>query len=185
MKIVSSKKAKSMIFVTVLSLLLIILIFTIFINLVDIEYVATALNINKYEVRSELLIAAMDNVGVCKPEDAANIWSNGLKMRSAAMQYSVMNNKLKVEYKNQLEESFPNWVTGMSSPWVDSYKITKIENPNDITCIFNITYSTKTSTGPAGDYNAKLTVIKSKNFWSISNVTMDNELYPYTGFNLD
>ncbi|MDF2865942.1 MAG: hypothetical protein K0R72_760 [Clostridia bacterium] len=72
----------------------------------------------------------------------------------------------------------------MSSPWVDSYKITKIEKPNQNTCIFNITYLTKTSTGPAGSYNAKLTIVKEKDFWRISNITMDNELYPYTGFNL-
>ncbi|MDF2865941.1 MAG: hypothetical protein K0R72_759 [Clostridia bacterium] len=111
MKIVSSKKATSTVFLTIITLLLIILIFTIFVNFIDIEYVATALNINKYEIRSDLLITAMDNLGVFKPEDAASIWSNGLKMRSAAMQYSVMNSKLKVEYKNQLEENFPNWVT--------------------------------------------------------------------------
>jgi hypothetical protein len=184
MKIISSNKAKQMSITTVIIVLLIIVLFSLFANFIDIKAVATALNINKYEIRSDLLIAAMDNVGVCKPEDAAIVWSNGLKMRSAAMQYSVMTKKLKTEYAAQLEEGFSNWVTGMSSPWVDSFKIAKSDKLNDNIYTFNVVFSTMTSTGPAGDYNAKLNVIKEKDFWRISNIVMDNELYPYTGFNL-
>ncbi len=184
MKIISSIKAKQMSFVAVIIILLIIILFSLFANYIDFKAVATALNINKYEIRSDLLMSAMENVGVCKPEEAVNIWSNGLKMRSAAMQYSVMTNKLKKEYVTQLEENFSNWVTGMSSPWVDSFKIVKFEKLNDNTYTFNVVLYTKTSTGPAGDYNAKLTIVKEKDFWRISNIVMDKELYPYTGFNM-
>lgn len=182
MRIIASKKARQVTLLTVIVIIAIIILSSLIINFVDMEYVATALNINKYEVRSDLLITAMDNVGVCKPEDAANVWSNGLKARSAAMQYSVMTKKLKTQYTNQLEESSPNWVTGMSSPWVDSYKISETEKVDENCFVLRIKFSTKTSTGPAGDYNAKLTIIKENGFWRISDITMDNELYPYTGF---
>lgn len=182
MKIIVSSKVKKETLIMAIIILLIALLFNIIINFVDIKYVATSLNINKYEIRSDLLIDAMDYVGVCNPQDAATVWSNGLKMRSAAMQYSVMTKDLKTEYKKQLETSFPNWVTGISSPWVDSFKINETVKINENCFEFHIQFITKTSTGPAGNYNAKLTVIKDNNFWRISKILMDNELYPYTGF---
>jgi len=182
MKIVSSKKAKHIVVITIIIIVLLIVMFNLFVDVVDIKYVATSLNINKYEIRSNLLIDAMDNVGVCTPEEAVNVWSNGLKMRSAAMQYSVMNKELKTEYKAQLEKTFPNWVTGISSPWVDSFKITEFTKKNDSTYTFHITFTTKTSTGVAGNYNATLTIIHKQNFWRISNISADEELFAYTGF---
>jgi hypothetical protein len=156
--------------------------FNLFIDVVDIKYVATSLNINKYEIRSDLLIAAMDNVGVCSAEEAVNVWSNGLKMRSAAMQYSVMTKELKTQYKAELEKTFPNWVTGISSPWVDSFKIIEFTKKNDNTYTFHITFTTKTSTGPAGNYNAILNVIHEQSFWRIYNISTDKQLSVYTGF---
>lgn len=184
MRIITSKKAKKVTFTLIVVLIAIAVLFNLMINFVDIEEVATALNINKYEVRSDLLMTAMDNVGVAKPEEAIAIWSNGLKMRSAAMQYSVMTTKLKGIYAAQLEKTFSNWVTGMSSPWVDSYKILSNEKKNDNTNIYTVSYITMTSTGPAGEYKAKLTVVKEKDFWRISTVVTDKELVPYTGFKL-
>ena len=181
MRIVSSKKAKQVVFLIFMLVILTILVFGLIVNLVDIKYVATALNINKYEIQSKLLIDAMDSVGVCNPEDAVNVWSNGLIMRSAAMQYSVMTDELKIKYKAQLEKSFPNWVTGTSSPWVESFIITEYIKKDANTYTFHIKFTTMTSTGPAGDYNAILTVINEQDFWRISNISMDKELYAYTG----
>ncbi len=151
----------------------------------DLKYVsvfAAARQIDKYQVRSELLMDAMEDVGVCCAEDAANVWASGLKKRSAALQYSVMTTELKKVYAKQLDSVFPNWVTGVSSPWVDSYKITKTEKVNENTYIFNILFSTKTSTGPAGDYSAILTVIKEDGFWRVTKIDADKQLYAYTGY---
>lgn len=111
---------------------------------------------NKYEVRSNLLMDAMNQVGACSCKEAAQVWANGLKLRSAALQYSVMTKTLKDKYAADLEMTFPNWVTGVSSPWVDSFIITDKDKDGN-NCIARIKFSTKTSTGPAGDYNASLT----------------------------
>jgi hypothetical protein len=184
MKIISSKKAKKLSFILLILIVISVAMFYLFVNYVDIEEVATALNINKYEVRSELLLSAINKLGVCKPEDAVNTWSEGLRTRNAAMQYSVMTNKLKEEYFNQLEKTFSNWVTGMSSPWIDSYKIIKTDKKSDKECLITVQFSTMTSTGPAGDYKAILTVIKDKDFWKISSINADEGLYPYTGFKI-
>lgn len=69
-----------------------------------------------YEIRSRLLMEAAGSVGVCAPQDAAHVWAEGLRERSAALQYAVMTKALQDEYAAQLETTFPNWVTGVSSP---------------------------------------------------------------------
>ena len=141
-----------------------------------------------FETRNRLLMETIKSVGVCTSENAMRVWVEGLKTRNAATQYVVMNEKLKSEYVQQLEQSCPNWVTGMSSPWVDGYQIVETETPNEEVCIYQLIISTKTSDGNAGDYNAVITTTKEENFWRISKIVMDQGLYAYTGFetnNLD
>jgi hypothetical protein len=150
-------------------------------NIKYISVVKAVSEVNKYEVRSELLMQAMDCVGVCCPEDAAKVWAQGLMKRSAAIQYSTMSIKLKEEYAKELEYTFPNWVTGVSSPWISGYEI-KSSQQTDNSYIYYLILSTATSAGPAGNYNAVLIVAKENNFWRIINIKTDKELYPYTGF---
>lgn len=150
-------------------------------NIKYISVVKAVEEVNKYEVRSELLMQSTNYVGVCRPEDAPKVWAQGLMMRSAAMQYSVMSSKLKTEYAKQLDYTFPNWVTGMSSPWISGYEIKKYEQIDD-SFIYYLVFSTATSTGPAGNYNAVLIASKEDNFWRIINIKTDKELFAYTGF---
>lgn len=154
--------------------------------LLDCRYIsvfAAAEDAQTYEVRSRLLMEAMDYVGVCTPENAALVWAKGLKMRSGALQYSVMSHELKKEYAGKLEKTAPNWVTGLSSPWIDSYRIISVETKGNYR-IIKLQISTSTSTGPAGDYPAVLTVSPEDGFWRIKDITADSALYPYTGLSL-
>lgn len=137
---------------------------------------------NKYEVRSELLMTAMDSVGACSPKGAAQVWAKGLVQRSGALQYAAMNNALKREYARQLETCAPNWVTGISSPWVEGYEIIKVESPDENSRIIRLRFSTMSSTGPAGVYDAVLTLERDGDFWRISGISADEGLYPYTCF---
>lgn len=135
-----------------------------------------------YSVRNRLLIEAMDHVGVCDPQSAATVWAEGLKARSAAMQFSVMDPQLRAKYIAQLEKTFPNWVTGVSSPWIDRYEILKITPLSDTRARIEMKFTTATSTGPAGNYPAQLIVEKEENFWRIISVVTGKELNVYTGF---
>lgn len=144
--------------------------------------IAAASKADKYEVRSRLLMEAMDSVGACDPKTAAEIWASGLVKRSAALQYSVMSKELKAEYARQLENTAPNWVTGISSPWVDSFTL-NIKDTNQNQKIAEIKFFLATSTGPAGEYNATLYLTQNGEFWRISNLSFDDELFPYIGFN--
>jgi len=134
------------------------------------------------EIQIRLLKEALNQVGVCCPKDAAEVWASGLVNRSAALQYAVMTEALKVEYARQLETNAPNWVTGISSPWVSGYRTVDIKFPDTDSSTIELRFSTATSTGPAGDYNAVLNIVREDCFWRIADISMEEGLFPYTGF---
>lgn len=148
----------------------------------QISLLAAGNEANTYKIRSRLLMEAMKNIGACTPAAAVKIWAEGLKERSAAMQYSVMSSELKRLYAAQLEKIAPNWVTGISSPWIESYEIVNFNIPYDDRRIVELLFSTATSTGPAGEYKARLDISRINSFWQITEISADEALYPYTRF---
>jgi len=185
MKIMVSKNAKRFGIAVLATCLALVLMFNAVGYLFDWKYVsvfAAAAEVNKFEVRSELLMEAMEQVGVCRPEAAAEVWANGLEARSAALQYAVMDDELRQDFAARWEENAPNWVTGVSSPWVESYEIVRTTEPSKGSRVIELRFSTATSTGPAGDYNAILTIEQEGDFWHISKISMDEGLHVYTGF---
>ncbi len=135
-----------------------------------------------YEVRSQLLVEAMNYVGVCCPEDAAAVWAEGLKNRSAALQYAVMSKPLKDKYARQLNETAPNWVTGISSPFISDCRIVNTEAVSNTLQRVMLRFSLATSAGSAGEALAVLDIMKEGSFWRIENIDADEALYPYTRF---
>jgi hypothetical protein len=132
------------------------------------------------QVKTTMLMGTLHYVGVSSPEDAAQVWAQGLKLRNAAMQYSVMTQTLKEQYAKQWEETAPGWVTGVSSPWISSYEVIS-EQTNNESYTALLQFETETSTGTADTYEAELTIVPEDNFWRISNITIDKGLYPYAG----
>ena len=139
-------------------------------------------DIYQCSVQRDLLKDAMNYVGVGSPEKAVEVWSEGLKQRSAAIQYSVMTKELRDIYENDLKQTYPNWVTGISSPWVEGYEIVNEKKVNDKTHCFEVRYDTATSTGPATPFTVILVVINNNDFWRISKVNGDAISTVYTGF---
>ncbi len=137
---------------------------------------------NDFEVRSRLLMEAMHFVGVSSPKDAALVWSEGLKARSAALQYAIMSAMLKEEYARQLNETAPNWVTGVSSPFVSDYRITSTDAISKTFQRITVRFSLATSTGPAGEAPAVLDISQEGYFWRIISIDADEALFPYTRF---
>lgn len=135
-----------------------------------------------FEVRSRLLMEAMNFVGTLSPEDAVLTWAEGLRLRSAALQYAVMSAPLKDEYARQLNETAPNWVTGVSSPFVSGYRITNTEAVSKTLQRIMLRFSLATSVGTAGEASAVLDIAQEGNFWRIVNIDADEALFPYTRF---
>jgi hypothetical protein len=189
MRIITTRKVKRLA-VVILSLLLVIVLAVNIAGYIlskdrSEDAADTIEQVDKYKVRSELLMEAMKHVCVCSPEEAVDLWVTGLMQRNAAIQYSVMSDAMKKEYAKDLEKSAPNWVTGMSSPYVSGYEVVKTETPDENTRVVKLAVRTETSTGPAGNFNAVLTITKDDHCWRLTKLAMDKQLYPYTGFVLD
>ena len=185
MKIVIYKKAKWLIGVGVGISILVLIILNVFGYVFDLKYItvfSVMEQIDNNEIQSRLLKEAMKEVGVSTPLKAADVWALGLKKRSAALQYVVMSNKLKVKYEEKLKETAPNWVTGISSPWINSYEIISVKEITPKKYEVEMLFSTMTSAGPFGDYNAVLTIQQFGDFWRITNIFTVKELDAYTGF---
>lgn len=137
---------------------------------------------NPYKTRSELLMDATKYTGVNSPEAVAEVWATGLKDRSAALQYTVMTAKLQKEYAEQLDELRSNWVTGVSSPWVQSFSITDVTKTDDLHVKLKLKVEVVATKTPSQYYYAKLWLIREGDFWRIERIWTDDELYTYTLF---
>lgn len=100
-----------------------------------------------------------------KPEETALLWAKAVKMRNGALQYALFTPKLKQKHKQALEQS--HWVTGISSPWVESYKIISQKENKDKTIEVTVELALATSTGSAGKEVAKLTLVQEGEQWFI------------------
>lgn len=136
--------------------------------------------VNPYRTRSELLMDATNYTGVFTSEEAAAVWAEGLQNRSAAMQYTVMTRKLKKEYARQLDDANSNWVTGMSSPWIDSFTIQKVNKPDNMRAEINLRFETVSAGVPYKSYDAKLWIVREGEFWRIERIALDKGLEWYT-----
>lgn len=80
-----------------------------------------------------------------EPYIAAQLWAEGVKTRNGALQYAVMSTQLKPKYYGGFADL--GWVTGVSSPWIESYEVTeRYRRDHDIyryEVTFNYTDSTK------------------------------------------
>ncbi|MBA2655399.1 MAG: hypothetical protein H0U70_00235 [Tatlockia sp.] len=73
----------------------------------------------------------------------ANLFAKANKERNGALQYLLFSDQLKSKYK----DSWPNWVSGTSSPWITSYTIKKIAETKN-KWQFLISYQWATAAGP-------------------------------------
>lgn len=185
MKIIMYKKTRWLVGAGLGIGFLVLVLINVFGYVFDLQYTTVfgvMEQIDNYEIQSNLLKEAMKEVGVSTPLKAADVWAEGLKKRSAALQYAVMSNKLKIEYEEKLKETAPNWVTGISSPWINNYKIVSTKEINPKKYEVEMLFSTMTSAGPFSDYNAVLTIQQFGDFWRITGISTEKELDTYTGF---
>lgn len=78
-----------------------------------------------------------------KIEDVATLFAKANKERNGAVQFMLFSDQLKNKYKDK----WPYWVSGISSPWITSYKITKIDQ-GKYSWKYKITYHRATAAGP-------------------------------------
>lgn len=137
------------------------------------------------DTRVQQLENAMAYLGVCSAEEVVDLWTRGLKERSAAMQYAVMDSKLKERYAAVLKKNAPDWVTGVSSPWVSDCSVFDISETAQGLKLYSLNVTTETSAGSAQTYLAVLVLEYDGSYWRIAALSLDEQLGVYTGGLID
>jgi len=102
------------------------------------------------------------------PKEAVQTWAEAVQNRNGAVQFAVLSPALKEKIRSHYEQI--HWVTGISSPWVDEFYITKEEKSADNTWKYGVEFQMKTSTGNAGLESASLKVAEMDGSWYITEV---------------
>lgn len=108
------------------------------------------------------------------PEEVAELWARGVKTRNGVFQYAAFNKTLKEKFKELLDER-ESWVTGFSSPWVESYNMTK-EKVNESTFKYNLVFKAVTSASDSYTWHATLIVSKENSKWRIIDIQKDFDI---------
>ncbi|AWN72479.1 hypothetical protein LEAN103870_17075 [Legionella anisa] len=78
-----------------------------------------------------------------KLDEVATLFAKANKERNGAVQFMLFSDQLKNKYK----DSWPAWVSGVSSPWITAYEIKKTAQSKN-SWKFKITYQWATASGP-------------------------------------
>jgi len=107
------------------------------------------------------------------PEQAIETWARAVKTRNGALQYAMIDPDKRSLVLKAMQER--NWVTGLSSPWLERYKISKGTKQKNGSVLFNVQFDYRTS----DDVNKKIAwkdieafpvkVSKKEGSWYIEN----------------
>ncbi|MCP1144746.1 hypothetical protein [Lysinibacillus endophyticus] len=101
-------------------------------------------------------------------EEAVQTFAKAVKLRNGALQYAILSEKEKAKVKKSFEEC--HWVTGVSSPWVETYKIISEKELKPGTKMeYVVEFELYTSTGMAGTDEVRLIAEKTNDQWLITN----------------
>jgi len=132
-------------------------------NSVYIEAKAEAENVES-DMRIRLLEQAL------APKDALSAvttWAEAVKTRNGALEFAVMSPELREEKYSYFAEL--NWVTGTSSPWVESFRINEIYKSDEL-YRYEVILDYADSTGSVYTEKQFVTVEKFEDNWFVSSI---------------
>lgn len=127
------------------------------------------------ELRLQLLEAALRPD---TPQDAVRTWAKGVKERNGALQYAVLAPELRRQELANLQAS--NWVTGCSSPWVDSFDVVPRGKTSSGRLVYEVLFHMMTSTGPAGSEASRIEVAKIADEYGAGPCWLITSIYRFT-----
>lgn len=136
----------------------------------DAETNSVIIDSTELEARKMQIEKLEEAVEILMPQDqlsVAKTWAEGVKRRNGVLQYSVMSPELqkqKYDYFVSL-----GWVTGTSSPWVESYEITE-KYKSEKTYRYEVEFTYTDSTGAKFTEKQFITVKDFDGTWLISDI---------------
>ena len=143
-----------------------------------------AKKVDRYKVHTELLLEAVEELGVCTPDAAVEVFIKSIQNRNGAMMYTILSDSLKKDYLTRLEENSPYWVTGVSSPWVSQVDVLKKRERKEGCYEYELLVKTLTSAGPDREFQGELTIQRDKDFYKICRILFEKDFTTYTGFSI-
>lgn len=131
-------------------------------NAVFLEEKAKASNL---EFRVKLLEKAL---APKTPDEAVQKWAEGVKTRNGALQFAMFSPEVKEKELSSFEK-LGGWITGQSSPWVESYDISKGIPKAQDSFQFVVKLSMVTSAGKNLEIN-NVIVQRDKDIWYVSEI---------------
>lgn len=100
------------------------------------------------------------------PQDAVKQFAEAIKTRNGAWQYALLTPEMQLQKKETFTEM--GWVTGVSSPWVDSYDIDEGKQKSINEWQFDVSFVYATSTDKSEPEVEQISVVKINDHWYIS-----------------
>jgi hypothetical protein len=120
-------------------------------------------------IREERLEMLERSIVPKTPNATIALFAEAVKSRNGALQYALFSGESRVGLTKSMENS--HWVTGVSSPWVETYKIlSQKELIKHKRMEFIVEFDLATSTGKAGKDAARVTVEKIDDRWYITSL---------------
>ncbi|MEC2307168.1 hypothetical protein [Bacillus atrophaeus] len=125
----------------------------------------------------------MSGLEVDAPKQVVELWILGVKNRSGAVQYAMLSPSLRKHTLKKFEQR--SWSTGQSSPWVDNFRLLKVNKISDTKIQYTIAYDLLTLYANFGEGQKVITVEKNpepyRTNWFITKITTKyNELEAFT-----
>jgi hypothetical protein len=100
--------------------------------------------------------------------DAVSSWAMGVQSRNGAWQYAVMTPELREISLDEFVEC--NWVTGVSSPWVKSFKISALNDTESDKGLYSVTFTWTDSTNTTSESTQYITAKKVDDTWLVDSI---------------
>ena len=122
------------------------------------------------QMQVEFFRRALDKLGATSPEQVANIWINGERLRNGVFHYAVACDELKSKMIKQWGEPQDSvWIIGGSSPWLENDEIVYINKLNAFEYEAKIKFFW-ISGGLSSTTETILLIVKNKDIWCVKEV---------------
>lgn len=112
---------------------------------------------------------ALSKFGAESPEEALNLWLEGMKSGNGVLQYAVMNPMLQQEFKTYLQnEENLTWDTRMEELTLDKYEVVEYTNVSEKIKIYQVRFDYFNLQGELKETFNKITLVEEGGKWSIS-----------------
>ena len=122
-----------------------------------------------FESRIDLLEKALAPM---TSDETVQKWAEGVRTRNGALQFAMFSPKVKEKELSSFEK-LGGWITGVSSPWAESYEISKGIPKTQDSFEFQVKFSMATSDGKGFMINNVLVQRNNKN-WYISEIRAED-----------